>query len=95
MVRGSDRVDTGKLAKAAGMKKPRIATPSELESILGAQPGGVCPIWCPSGIPKFIDSRVLDLETVLGSAGSELAGLMIQPSEILRVSKPKIVDIAD
>ena len=90
---GSDRVDSKKLFEIAELKKPRMANPEELKEILGTEPGGTSPIGLPENVPTFVDAKVLNKDYVLGSAGSEFAGLKINPKEIVKLSNSKIVDI--
>ncbi|MBI2971073.1 MAG: YbaK/EbsC family protein [Candidatus Aenigmarchaeota archaeon] len=90
---GSSMVNIKKLEQL-GVKKPRLATAEELKEILGTAPGGTPPIALPADIPKFIDKKVMEQQFVVGSAGSEFAGLKIDPKDILKVSDYKIVDIA-
>ena len=89
---GNDRIDMKKLEKL-GIKKPRLAKEDELKEILDTTPGGTPPIGLPDSITKFIDKKVLEKYFVVGSAGSEFAGLKINPKDILKVSNYRVVDI--
>ena len=61
--------------------------------LLGTTPGGTPPICLPQEIPVFIDRGVMKQEFVVGSAGSEFTGLRIRPSDIVKFTNAKIVDI--
>lgn len=92
---GNKRVDTKKLSEISGLKKPRLANPQELKEILGTQPGGTPPIGLPENMPIFIDTEVMKQQFVIGSAGTEFIGLKISPSDIVKFTNAKIVNIAE
>jgi len=92
---GNVRVDLKKVSKISGLKKLRFARPDELKELLGTEPGGTPPICLPEEIPKFIDRIVMEKEFVAGSAGTEFTGLKIHPSDTVKFTNAKIVDIGE
>ena len=92
---GNKRVDAKKLSEISGLKKSRLATAEELRQLLGAEPGGTPPICLPEDIPKFMDRNVMEQEFVVGSAGTEFTGLKLRPSDIVKFTNAKIVDISE
>ena len=92
---GNKRIDTKKLSEISGVKKPRMARPEELAEILGTVPGGTPPICLPENIPVFVDKGVMQQEFVVGSAGSEFVGIKLSPSDIVKFTKAKIVDVGE
>src|SRR5262245_6984022 len=70
-VRGGDRIQYGKLARALGIARDRIAPlpPERVRAELGLEPGGVCPIVELPGVEVLVDRRVLDLPRVFCGSG--------------------------
>lgn len=91
MLQGNKKVD---LNKIPGFGKARLATEQELGNWFGAQPGAVPPVALPPAIPKFIDSGVMEMPFVIGSAGSRFVGLKIQPSDIIKQENAKVLEIS-
>lgn len=91
---GSNKISMKKL-ESHGIKKPHIANEIELKKLLDSSPGGVPPIGLPENIEKLLDKRVMEKQIVIGSAGSEFAGLKIAPSDILKYSNAKVADIVE
>lgn len=91
---GDRRVDLRKLRSVSGLKRPRLAKPDEISSILGYEPGGVPPFAFYGIMPCYVEEAVLSLGWVIGSAGSEYAGVRIDPADLVRIGcKP--CDISD
>ena len=86
ITRGDKRVDTKALQKVSGLKKPRLARPDEVKALTGFSPGGVPPFAPIGKVPCFIDKSVLELDWVVGAAGSEYAGVKFDPSVLLGLS---------
>ncbi len=82
---GDRRVSVKKLRLFSGMKRPRMATPEEIFSILGYEPGGVPPFAFYGIMPCYIEKAVLMLDWVIGSAGSEYAGIKLKPYDLVKI----------
>lgn len=92
---GDVRIDMKKLAKASGMKEPRLASKDELRTLFNRFPGAVDAITVPKKIPVFMDKKLLEKEEVIGSAGSARAGLRIKPEDVLKCVDAKVADLAE
>ncbi|MDK2464690.1 MAG: YbaK/EbsC family protein [Candidatus Korarchaeota archaeon] len=80
---GDRRVDVKALRDLVGLKKPRLATPEEVERLLGFSPGGIPP-FAPAGLmPCLVEQAALELDWVVGAAGSEFAGVRFDPKGLL------------
>ncbi len=85
VTRGDRRVNVKALRRLTGLKKPRLASPEEVEAVTGFKPGGVPP-FAPAGrIPCLVDESVLELDWVVGAAGSEYAGVRFDPKILLAI----------
>ena len=93
IVRGDKRVDQGKMAKALGFKKLRLATPQELTEITGYEPGTLPPVAHKSQIRTLIDEDVLAEDFVYAGGGSLGASLKISPKDIVKLQNAVPVKI--
>ncbi len=85
VTRGDKRVDIRVLREMTGLKKPRLASPEEVESLTGFWPGGVPPFAPVGKMPCLIDESVLERDWVVGAAGSEYAGVRFDPRVLVRL----------
>ena len=85
ITRGDRRVNVKALQKVSGLKKPRLARPDEVEALTGFSPGGVPPFAPLGRVPCYVDESVLELDWVIGAAGSEYAGVKFDPSVLVKM----------
>ena len=95
-VRGGDRIHYGKLARALGVARDRIAplAPERVRSELGLEPGGVCPLVDRPGVACSSTGRVLDLPRAFCGSGRNDATLELAPADLVRASGAEVVDLA-
>jgi Cys-tRNA(Pro)/Cys-tRNA(Cys) deacylase len=95
-VRGSDRIRYGKLARALGVARDRIAPlhADRVRAELGLEPGGVCPLVDRPGVVVLLDHRVLELPRAFCGSGRNDATLELAPSDLARASGAAVVDLA-
>jgi Cys-tRNA(Pro)/Cys-tRNA(Cys) deacylase len=93
-LRGSDRLQYGRLARAVGVGRDRIAPlpPHRVEAELGLQPGGVCPI-TDAGVTVVVDARVLDLSRAFCGSGRNDATLELAPADLVAASGATVTDL--
>ncbi len=82
---GDRRVDLKKLRLVSGLKRPRMASQGEVSSILGYEFGGVPPFAFHGVMPCYMEEGMLSLDWVIGSAGSEYAGVKLKPTDLVRI----------
>ncbi len=94
-LRGSDRVQFGKLARALGVGRDRVAPlPAEqVEVELGLQPGGVCPLVDRADVTVLVDHRVLDLPRAFCGSGRNDATLELAPADLVAASGGTVADL--
>lgn len=89
--RDDTKIDLKSFKKLLGVSDLRIATPEELKVVSGFEVGLVSPIGLD--LEMFMDSKVLEKETVrVGSGGNEFS-LEIGTKDLLRITSAKVVDV--
>ena len=86
IVAGDERVDVTCLEKLTGLKDLRLARPEDVKSLTGYPVGGVPPFFFTGQFPVFVDEGVLKRDLVVGSAGSEYAGVRFSPQELRKLN---------
>ena len=79
LVRGTDRVDVGKLASAAARPRLRRATAREAREATGFAIGGVAPVGHLNPIRAWIDPRLMAFDTVWAAAGTPRSVFPAEP----------------
>lgn len=88
-----DSINFKKLAKAAGLKSLSMLPLKDLTKITGYVKGGCSPFAMKKLFPTFVDSRALDVETIVVSAGKVGHQVEVQPEVLENLIGAKIVDI--
>jgi Cys-tRNA(Pro)/Cys-tRNA(Cys) deacylase len=94
-LRGSDRLQFGRLARAVGVARDRISPlpRDRVTAELGLRPGGVCPI-TDAGVTVVVDTRVLDLPRAFCGSGRNDATLELAPADLVTVSRATVASVA-
>ena len=93
LVSGTNRVDTGKLAAAAG-GKVRRADAESVRTATGYAIGGVPPLGYATPLRTFLDRDLLQYEMVWAAAGTPNAVFAITPDELRRITSATVFDLA-
>jgi Cys-tRNA(Pro) deacylase len=91
---GSNRVDLGKLASAAGARAARRADGDEARTATGFAIGGVPPFGHATPTMVLVDRDLMAHEVVWAAAGLPDAVFEIRPADLLRASGGVVVDLA-
>jgi Ala-tRNA(Pro) deacylase len=98
VLQASDRLDMRKVREQLGEGRSglRLATEEEMDSDfpqfeLGALP----PLGEMLPAPEIVDRRVLDHDRVLCNGGDHTHSILIDPSEIVRVSNAEVADVRE
>jgi Cys-tRNA(Pro)/Cys-tRNA(Cys) deacylase len=93
-LRGADRADYAKIAKALGVRRAglRLADADEIASALDMVPGGVAPLPVGNSI-VLVDSAVLEHDLVLIGSGRADCTLELSASELVRTSHAVVADL--
>jgi len=92
LVPGSYRADPAKVAVAAEAASARIATPAQVKRITGFEVGGVAPFPVPQG-EVLIERMLLSWTLVWVGAGSDRHMAGLAPTELLRLTKARAIDV--
>jgi prolyl-tRNA editing enzyme YbaK/EbsC (Cys-tRNA(Pro) deacylase) len=90
---GDRRADAGKVARAVGSSRARVAGREQVEAATGFAPGAVAPFPLPHVAAVVADRSLLAHELVWVGAGSPAHVAGIAPSELLRLSRATPMDV--
>ncbi|MBM3471132.1 MAG: YbaK/EbsC family protein [Armatimonadetes bacterium] len=91
---GKNRVDSGKLARAAGAGKIERADADRVRAATGFAIGGVPPVGHAAPMETYIDVDLLSYEIVYAAAGTPNAIFPIAPSDLVRVTGGRVAELA-
>ena len=94
MVSGANRVDTNRLAEAAGGPISR-ANADIVRTATGFSIGGVPPVGHATPLATYLDRDLLQYDRVWAAAGTPNAVFPITPDELQRITGAIVADIAD
>lgn len=92
----SDRIlDLKKIAKASGNKKVEMLSLHDLEATTGYIRGGCSPVGMKKLFPTYLDETAETFDTVIVSAGRRGLQMELAPADLVKISKAKVVNIAN
>jgi Cys-tRNA(Pro) deacylase len=92
MIPGDRRADVGKIARAAGVRKAKVAGPDRVRAVTGFEPGAVAPFPLPKVDRVLVDRQVLVHDRVWIGAGSRHHVATLSPADLVRLAKAEPVD---
>jgi Cys-tRNA(Pro) deacylase len=92
MVPGDRRADPQKVARAAGVRKAKVAGPDQVRAATGFEPGAVAPFPLPKVERVFVDRGVLVHDNVWIGAGSPHHVARLAPADLVRLAKAEPMD---
>jgi prolyl-tRNA editing enzyme YbaK/EbsC (Cys-tRNA(Pro) deacylase) len=92
---GTRRIDRGRLARAARMRKPRPANPTDVIAVTGYPAGGVAPLGLPASIPIIVDAATAALSSAYGGGGLERVLLRVKISDVICCNNALVADITE
>ena len=96
LVRADTKLDVNhKVSEAVGVKRLSFASAEETSSLTGQSIGGVTLFGLPTGMPIYIDQRVLEQPRVLLGGGNRTSKVRLPPAELLKLPDSKVADIAN
>ncbi len=93
MVPGDRRVDRAKVAGVLGCRRVAIAAASDVERVTGFAAGAVAPFPLPGVDDVLIERLLLSHDAVWVGAGSERHLAALAPSDLVRISRARAVDL--
>jgi Cys-tRNA(Pro)/Cys-tRNA(Cys) deacylase len=94
-LRGTDRLDYRALADAVGASRGTVvaATPEELASVFGCEPGGVCPIPAQADIEVLLDDDAAAIDAAYTGSSRADRTLEIRMADLLRIVNPRVLPL--
>jgi prolyl-tRNA editing enzyme YbaK/EbsC (Cys-tRNA(Pro) deacylase) len=95
LVPGDRRADSEKIARAAGSNFARIAGSDEVREATGFDPGAVAPFPLERIDAIFVERTLLSQPVLWVGAGSERHMAALSPTELLRLSRARPMDVVE
>ncbi len=77
-------------------RKASFASAEETAELTGMLIGGVTPFGLPDGLPIYIDSRVMEIDSVIVGGGDRSTKLQVSPQALARLPNAEVVaDLAN
>ena len=93
IVLGMDKLDVNKKVRnLMQVSRLSFANSEDTMEITGMMIGGVTPYLLPNSIPLYIDSKIMNLESVILGGGSRSAKLRLSPKELLKIPSAEIIE---
>jgi Cys-tRNA(Pro) deacylase len=94
LMHGDRQVSTKQLARLINVKTITPCAPDIADKHSGYQVGGTSPFGTKRVMPVYMEKSILDLETVYINGGKRGFLVSLKSSEIVRILKPTLVEIA-
>ncbi len=92
---GANRVDTAKLARAAGVQTVQKAGASAVQDATGYAIGGVPPVAHARTLPVFIDRDLMGFDVVYAAAGTPSSVFPIEPRVLQRLTDGIVIELRE
>jgi Cys-tRNA(Pro) deacylase len=94
LMHGDRKVSTKELARQFGSKKISPCSPEDAQRHTGYMVGGCSPFGTKKSLPICMEKSILDLPLVYINGGRRGYLVGVHPHDILRILRPKIVEVA-
>ncbi|MBB6645300.1 YbaK/EbsC family protein [Halobellus ruber] len=92
---GANRVSEPRLADHVGADGVSMAAPGRVRDVVGWAVGGVPPICHDADLPVYLDSSLLDHDTVWAAAGAPTAVFPIAPAELAELADADAIAVSE
>jgi Cys-tRNA(Pro)/Cys-tRNA(Cys) deacylase len=94
IIPGADTLDLKMFAKGAGLKKARMASHAEAESMTGLQTGGISPLaLINKGFEIYISDQAQAFETIAISAGQRGANIQLGIKDLVKLTHARLIKL--
>ena len=94
LVPGDRKADTGKVARLVGARRATVASAAQVLESTGFRPGGVAPFPLEHVSAVLVDRALLRHRTVWAGAGSGRHVVGLSPTELVRLTRGRLEDLA-
>lgn len=95
LVSGANRLDTARLATAAGAEHVTRANANAVREATGYAVGGIPPFGHARQLPVYIDPDLLQYETVWAAGGTPMTVFPITPNALIEACHATVADLRD
>lgn len=96
LVPADKQLSLKKLAAQLGEKKVKMASQTDAERLTGLQVGGISPlVLLNRGFQIILDISAKTIDKIVLSGGQRGLQLQMEASDLIQVTKPKVVDLVD
>lgn len=93
IVLGMDKLDVNKKVRnLMQVSRLSFANSENTTELTGMMIGGVTPYMLPDSIPLYIDSKIMNLESIILGGGSRSGKLRLSPKELLKIPSAEIIE---
>lgn len=94
VIPGPETLDLKTFAKGANLKKAKMSSHTEAESLTGLQTGGISPLaLINKGFDIYIDDRVQDFDTIAVSAAQRGANIQVGVKDLIKLTNARLINL--
>ncbi len=91
---GSQTLDLRAFSKQVGVKKAKMASHDEAESLTGLQTGGISPLaLINKGFDVYLDASAEQLDTIAISAGERGAQVELGVGQLVKLTRARMIEL--
>lgn len=87
---GDKKIDFKKLRKELGVRDVRLASPEEVEKVVGVKIGAVSPFGNLSGLRVLLDDSIMDNGEIVFNAGDHSKSVKMKLTDYLDLVRPEV-----
>jgi Cys-tRNA(Pro)/Cys-tRNA(Cys) deacylase len=92
VIPGPDTLDLKALAKAANLKKAKMATHEQAEALTGLQTGGISPLaLINKGFDVYLDDQANAFPTIAVSAGQRGVNVLVPVADLIKLTQARVI----
>jgi Cys-tRNA(Pro)/Cys-tRNA(Cys) deacylase len=94
IIPGPDTLDLKALAKAAKLKKAKMATHEQAEALTGLQTGGISALaLINKGFDVYLDDQAQQYDAIAVSAGQRGANVLLPVKDLVQLTRARVVKL--
>jgi prolyl-tRNA editing enzyme YbaK/EbsC (Cys-tRNA(Pro) deacylase) len=95
LVAASTKLDVNhKVSRLIGIKRLSFASAEETAALTGQLIGGVTVFGLPESVPLYIDTRVMDRQSIIVGGGNRSSKIRLAPRDLEKLPRTTVADIA-
>ena len=95
IIPGPDTLDIKALAKATNLKKAKMASHAEAESLTGLQTGGLSPLaLINKGFDVYLSDQAQAFDTIAVSAGQRGANVQLNVKDLVKLTNARLIKLS-